>query len=162
MARFVLLCVAVCAGVALACQPPDCDTPDCGSCSNACCLIEFKFAKGPTDTYQTIVGSLKAGGADGRYRFINGSDYRKAGRASGVQYQLQGVHSTLVHHYNDTLNMIVLSNSSDSSVVRAFSISQIEGALCDAGQNYKNLVGFIKGLSQSYAKRIVFGCTMTL
>ena len=31
---------------------------------------------------------------------------------------------------------------------KAFSISRIEGALCDAGQNYKNLVGFVKGLSK--------------
>lgn len=25
----------------LACQPPDCDRNDCGSCGNACCLVEF-------------------------------------------------------------------------------------------------------------------------
>ena len=30
----------------------------------------------------------------------------------------------------------------------AFSISRIYGAFCDAGQNYKNLVGFVKGLSK--------------
>lgn len=32
--------------------------------------------------------------------------------------------------------------------MRAFSISQIAGAYCDAGQNYKNLVGLMKGLSE--------------
>ena len=31
---------------------------------------------------------------------------------------------------------------------QAFSISQIQGALCDDGQNYKNLVGFVKGLRE--------------
>lgn len=60
-ALFVLV---VSVGLALACQPPDCDHPDCGSCSkystvephpsllvirsllgNACCTINFKYGK---------------------------------------------------------------------------------------------------------------------
>ena len=31
-ARLTVLFLAVLIGVALACVPPDCDTPDCGSC----------------------------------------------------------------------------------------------------------------------------------
>ena len=33
--------------------------------------------------------------------------------------------------------------------LQAFSISQIATAYCDEGQNYKNLVGYVKGLSKS-------------
>ena len=33
-------------------------------------------------------------------------------------------------------------------ILQAFSISEIYGAFCDAGQNYKNLVGFVKGLGK--------------
>jgi len=33
-------------------------------------------------------------------------------------------------------------------LLQAFSISQIATAYCDAGQNYKNLVGYVKGLSE--------------
>ena len=38
--------------------------------------------------------------------------------------------------------------------MQAFSISQIATAYCDAGQNYKNLVGYVKGLSEAYSERI--------
>ena len=43
-------------------------------------------------------------------------------------------------------------------LLQSFSISRIEGALCDEGQNYKNLVGFVKGLQKDYSDKIVFGC----
>ena len=58
------------------------------------------------------------GGADGRYTFVNGTDYTKDNITGGVQYQLQGIHRTLVHHYNDTLDFLVISNSSDMTIVR--------------------------------------------
>lgn len=50
--------------------------------------------------------------------------------------------------YNDTLNFAVYNESGNffQSRVNAFSISQIATAYCDAGQNYKNLVGLIKSL----------------
>ena len=44
-------------------------------------------------------------------------------------------------------------------LLQSFSISRIEGALCDEGQNYKNLVGFVKGLQKDYSDKIVFGCS---
>ena len=58
---------------------------------------------------------------------------------------LQAIHSTKVHHYNDTLNFAIGEHAESGHVmVRGFSISQIYGAYCDDGQNYKNVVGFIK------------------
>ena len=105
------------------------------------------------------------GGADGRYTLAGTDDYRQD-HPKGIQYMMQGIHTTLVHHYNDTLNFIIAtegsSNSSKTTVevrsnallvwcvlllFQAFSISQIHGAWCDDGQNYKNLVGYVKGLS---------------
>lgn len=44
-------------------------------------------------------------------------DYRDAKIASGVKYQLQAAHTTLVHHYNDTLNFLIRSNTSDITIV---------------------------------------------
>ncbi len=105
------------------------------------------------------------GGDDGRYKFVNSTDYRSDNIT--VKYQLQGIHSTKIMHYNDTLDFLVLMGERPTSSVvkvrqtensvnkvscilslQGFSISRIEGAYCDAGQNYKNLVGLMKGLSK--------------
>lgn len=40
------------------------------------------------------------------------------------------------------------SNKYFASKLSAFSISQIHGAYCDDGQNYKNLILLVKGLSK--------------
>lgn len=47
------------------------------------------------------------GGDDMRYTFVNGTDYRSDNIS--VKYQLQAIHMTKVYHYNDTLDMIVIS-----------------------------------------------------
>ncbi|XP_064382650.1 uncharacterized protein LOC135331434 [Halichondria panicea] len=157
MGYLSLLVVATLLAVgAYACQPPDCDHPDCGSCANACCSIDFMFEKGPDDVFNTLMDSLKKGGADGRYKFVNSTDYRKDNIS--VQYQLQGIHSTLVHHYNDTLDFLV-EKADTKAVLKAFSISRIEGAYCDAGQNYKNLVGLVKGLDLMFEQKKMYGCS---
>jgi hypothetical protein len=53
-----------------ACQPPDCDHVDCGTCGNACCILNVTFPLSATDLYSKMVGNLKSGGDDGRYTFI--------------------------------------------------------------------------------------------
>ena len=58
------------------------------------------------------------GGADGRYTYVNGYDYRPDHMKSGVAFQLQGIHSTLVHHYNDTLDFLVLSTTPNMTTVQ--------------------------------------------
>ena len=55
------------------------------------------------------------GGADTRYTFVNGTDYRKENNS--VYYQLQAIHSTKVHHYNDTLDMLIYNKDTDYPVV---------------------------------------------
>ncbi|XP_072026759.1 uncharacterized protein [Amphiura filiformis] len=162
MKSFTIKCLTFLSALtfALACQPPDCDRPDCGSCGNACCTLKFTlFNKSPKEAYNDMTKALTAGGADGRYTFIAGSDNTKYNIS--CLYQIQGWHTTLEHHYNDTLNFSIYGNPdgpASSSLVTAFSISQIAGALCDAGQNYKNLVGYFKGLKIPYARADVFGC----
>ncbi|XP_071502548.1 uncharacterized protein [Diadema antillarum] len=71
----------------------------------------------------------------------------------------EGWHRTLEKHYNDTLDF-TFSTMADSCLVRAFSISQIAGAYCDAGQNYKNLIGLTKGLSLIYEEKTISGCPL--
>ena len=48
---------------------------------------------------------------------MNEEDYRQDKIASGVKYQLQAVHTTLAHHYNDTLNFLIRSNTSDITIL---------------------------------------------
>ena len=40
-------------------------------------------------------------------------------------------------------------------LLQAFSISEIATAYCDDGQNYKNLVGYVKGLSKFNNARFI-------
>lgn len=58
------------------------------------------------------------GGADGRYTYVNGYDYRPDHMKSGVAFQLQGIHTTLVHHYNDTLDFLVISTAPNTTTVQ--------------------------------------------
>ena len=51
-----------------------------------------------------------------RYTFVNGTDYRHDNIT--VKYQLQAIHSTLVHHYNDTLDMLVISKDPAMTTLR--------------------------------------------
>lgn len=68
---------------------------------------------------------------------MNGTDYTKDNITGGVQYQLQGIHRTLVHHYNDTLDFLVISTKySDVTIVR---VSPCERTLSYGGLFYTAL-----------------------
>ena len=51
-----------------------------------------------------------------RYTFVGSYDYRKDNIS--LQYQLQAIHSTLVHHYNDTLDFLVLKEMDMSTTIK--------------------------------------------
>ena len=53
-----------------------------------------------------------------RYTFVNGTDYRSDNISAGVKYQLQAIHHTKVHHYNDTLDMLVISKNPSKTELR--------------------------------------------
>ena len=58
------------------------------------------------------------GGADGRYTYVDGYDYRSEHMKSGVAFLQQGIHRTLVHHYNDTVNILVYSTQTNMTTVQ--------------------------------------------
>lgn len=100
---------------------------------------------------------------------MNEYDLRPYNESDHSQFIMQGIHTTLVHHYNDTLNFLVISADNITStvhvssqnyqaarmllisIIQAFSISEIATANCDMGQNYKNLVGYVKGLGKPFS-----------
>ena len=51
-----------------------------------------------------------------RYKLVNGTDYRKDNIS--VKYQLQAIHMTKVYHYNDTLDMLVISTDPSMTTIR--------------------------------------------
>ena len=57
------------------------------------------------------------GGDDGRYTFVNSSDLRPYKEKSGAQFLMQAMHTTLTHHYSDTLNFLLLSNTTTDTIV---------------------------------------------
>ena len=68
---------------------------------------------------------LFVGGADGRYRYVGEYDLRPYNEPDHTQFIMQGIHSTLVHHYNDTLNFLVMSSDNITSTVHVSEISAI-------------------------------------
>ncbi|XP_062507139.1 uncharacterized protein LOC134183570 [Corticium candelabrum] len=143
--------------VAKSCQPPDCDHVDCGTCGNACCILNVTFPMAAKTVYSAMIETLKKGGDDGRYTFTGSEDMTHDNMTA--KYIIQSNHMTLVHHYNDTQNFLLYADNEMSTTVRAFSISKIYGAYCDYGQNYKNLIGYVKGLGVKEYKVVpVMGC----
>nr|XP_054766108.1 uncharacterized protein LOC129273082 [Lytechinus pictus] len=153
--RFLFVTLVCGLGLVLSCQPPDCDRPDCGTCGNACCTLELVFTAPSEKVFDAYVDGLKRGGDDGRYTFIGSDDLRKY--KVKADFILQGWHRTKEQHYNDTLNF-AFSTMDSFCLVKAFSISQIAGAFCDAGQNYKNLIGLTKNLGMDFTQHTVSGC----
>jgi len=74
---------------------------------------------------------FRVGGADGRYRFTGVYDLRPYGEKDHSQFIMQGIHSTLVHHYNDTLNFLIISPNNKTTTVQVSRFNHIVSApLC--------------------------------
>mmetsp|Transcript_48003 Transcript_48003/g.88363 ORF Transcript_48003/g.88363 Transcript_48003/m.88363 type:complete len:180 (+) Transcript_48003:82-621(+) len=130
---------------------------DFGSCGNACCTLSYSSTKTPEDVFASIKAYLSNGGSDGLYSFVNASDLRSYRIPGGYDYILQGTHTTFKKRYVDTLDFNIRHVGKAGSVVRAFSISNIAGALGDAGQNLRTLS--ILGSELGFAdKEVVHGC----
>ena len=107
-------------GVALSCQPPDCQNIDCGTCVEACCKLQWNVTgTNAQELAKIIETSLKSGGPDGGYSFFG-----TVANQGPLTYVVQGIHSTATMHYNDTLNFGIISGGVNSSSVNAFSHSQ--------------------------------------
>jgi hypothetical protein len=129
----------------------DCQNVDFGSCGNACCKMDFEV-KGTTDEVMNKLNqTLSNGGPDGAYELqmtaegtLGFGDLSQFGSPQGTDWIGQAHHTTSgPAHYVDTLNFNI-KKGDGHSLVRAFSVSQIGGALGDNGQNFKNIITLVK------------------
>ena len=144
---------------------PDCQNNDMGACGNACCLTNCSVGpQDPEDVYEALKGFLQDGGIDGSYKYITGPG--PGGQNPGddlrpynltQKFIFQGTHTT-TGGYVDTINLQVYTSPDGNSGVRAFSISQIHGALGDGGQTYKNLAYLNQQMQAPCELKILHGC----
>jgi len=132
---------------------------DMGSCGNACCSAEFKTSMGVEEAHKALQSYLENGGADGLFAYVGGSGGLNMPAAHGSTWDsiFQGTHTTIQARYVDTLDFAIRSAEDGGSTVRAFSISNIAGALGDEGQNRRtiSLMGQDLGLG---SMEVLFGC----
>lgn len=62
--------------------------------------------------------SFQTEGPDGRYNLVADIDFRNLQLSSGVKWQLQATHTTLVNRYVDTLDFLISSVAPDLTSVR--------------------------------------------
>ncbi len=95
--------------------------------------------KGPDGLYIPMMT------AEGTLTFGDLRQYSKP-----VDFIGQAWHTTINGMYNDTINFSlaneVLSPTANGTRISAFSISQLAGSYCDAGQNHWNIVQLISGV----------------
>jgi len=156
-------------GMKAASQPVDCDKWDQGSCGNACCVLDVHVDGAVDDAYDALAAYLEGGGGDGLYAKAPASD--TVGHVSEDdqgdypfqfspalpwRYTTSGFHATS-GGYVDQLKFSVGVTSGGNAKVRMSSISGINGALGDMGQNYKNLAFLAAGLGWD-PPTVAFGC----
>lgn len=102
----------------------------------------------PENLNTALVEKMKNSGPDGRYFFVDYTDLRPYNKSA--HFISQGIHTTFKRQYNDTVNFVIkpVDSRNIQSKLTAFSISQIAGAYCDDGQNYKNLIALVKSLGE--------------
>ncbi len=168
MVRSLVVCVCVfwlfcssCYG----CVAPDCDRKDCGTCGNACCKLELEFPQlTPVQLVAKLNSTLAQGGPDGRYTLKEtaespfGFGDLRPYHSDDVSFIGQAFHVTAKGTYIDTVNLLIGPEKVKPTRLRAFSISQIGGAYCDEGQNYKNIVALVKSLEEEWNETGNTGC----
>lgn len=155
-----------------------CDNVDFGSCGNACCNLILEVEGSPDSIQQALTTDLHTkGGSDGEYRiadadtgengiqktFVNLSQYSPKLPApftnSSSVWIGQVRHTTYgPKHYVDMINFNMRTGDNGSSIVHAFSLSLIGGALGDNGQNYKNIMGLLEGMKVKVKQHLNNSC----
>lgn len=157
--------VLLVAGLADACDPPDCDNVDEGSCVNACCKLSWRlpYIERPRDFVENVSALLHSGGPDGRFQRFDNDPVLQMWSHKGT-YVVQGNHTTAKGTYVDLVQVAAEVSPEGGIMAYAFSHSQDiimgEFAWSDLGQNYKNLQLIIKALAAqgAYDETILFGC----
>eukprot|EP01063_Lacrimia_lanifica_P024118 TRINITY_DN32081_c0_g1_i1.p2 TRINITY_DN32081_c0_g1~~TRINITY_DN32081_c0_g1_i1.p2 ORF type:complete len:188 (+),score=69.80 TRINITY_DN32081_c0_g1_i1:60-623(+) len=142
---------------------PDCHHMDLGSCGTACCKLLFKFKATPLAVKDSVQSVLSNGGPDGRYALTTTADGTFGfegfgGAIPNWQYIGQATHTTPMPGtapgvktgpYRDTVNFVIYTDDKEPNVttLRAFSISEINGALGDGSINYKNIIQVMRAVS---------------
>jgi len=164
-ATLVAAVVAAVAAPVSACDGPWCDSPDFGSCGNACCRLEWKFKLTPEQVMVLLNESIASGGPDSQYSpnmLHQGSKgFAEVPPFQNLAYVGQATHRTTIKKYEDTLNFAILKGKT-STAVSAFSISNIGGAFGDEGQNYANLEDLVQSLDTPFSEAILHGCGHTI
>lgn len=136
----------------------DCQNVDMGSCGNACCKMSFVVEQDPLTAMSYLNNSLNAGGLDGAYQLqltaegsLGFGDLRAFKIPGGEQFIGQAHH--MAGRYTDVVNFNIRPEvNGPGSVIKAFSLSLIAGALGDNGQNYKNILMAMKGAFPDWQK----------
>merc|ERR1711907_317215 len=76
-------------------------------------------------------------------------DLKQFGSPNGVDWIGQVFHQT-PKPYTDTIDINIRKEKGGDVVIKAFSLSQIGGALGDNGQNYKNIVNLLKATFDNF------------
>jgi len=135
-----------------ACDLPGCDHPDLGSCGNACCSLTITVNESSEVVMNKVNATISSGGPDGLYTAqitADGSLGFSDLRSYPIDFDFVGQawHKTLNGVYDDTVNFNLKSVSDgEKTEIRAHSISQIAGALGDAGQNHWNIMQLVNGI----------------
>jgi len=114
--------------------------------------MDFSVEGTSTAVMTQLNVTLSKGGVDGNYELkmtaectLGFCDLIQFGSPFGFDYIGQAYHTTSgPAHYVDTVNFWIKTGKAGYSTLRAFSTSQIAGALGDNGQNYKNIITAIK------------------
>ena len=69
---------------------------------------------------------LPPGGVDKMYTYINSTDLRQQKLPGGIQYTIQAEHGNNSLKYNDTLNLVLVSNSSNDSILKVSGVGSEE------------------------------------
>lgn len=140
----------------------DCDKPDLGSCGNACCVAEVAFPHtGPASTFAKLKSILSTLSSDG-YEFVGGTDLTPFNitKPELFKFIAQGRHNAPKYSGTnaDVLNFAIYEDASKGSVIRMFSLSRIQSALGDKGQNYKTLSYLKPHFAAGGKLTVQYGC----
>jgi len=141
----------------LSAKNSDCFRVDLGSCGNACCVADFHVNANSSEARSLLVAFLDSGGDDSNFAHVNSTE-QIDGIYKDYQYIVHGNHTTSGRNYVDMLRFTIRNKGLTTSKVRAFSMSNIPGALSDLGQNYKSLKYVFDRVFPGMRMDIVYGC----